>query len=369
MLQELIRAFTLIFIAEMGDKTQILAMAFATRYPVKKVLLGIFLGAFLNHGLAVLLGSYVSAFIPIHTIQIIAGFAFVGFALWTLKPDGDEDDDMEEKARFGPVITVATAFFIGELGDKTQLTAITLATDAIYPLFILCGTVLGMIVTGGLGIIVGKKLGNQIPELAIKFIAASVFMFFGVAKLLQTLPAHYINTQNAILFFGVISIPAYVMIRSTMLRKKRGQESLLVRKSRELHDYYTHMEESIQKICLGTGICGSCQGKECLVGFTKALIQKGLSGEAGTEPKAFASSQNTYNKSYDRESVMKIFLRTLRMLKEDPANPSYDNIHEIRKMLEMILFTSNIPRMESWEEYQKQLESIDKIGIVDFNDL
>jgi putative Ca2+/H+ antiporter (TMEM165/GDT1 family) len=116
----MLKAFMLIFVAEMGDKTQILAMAFATKYPVKKVLLGIFIGAFLNHGLAVLFGSYLSQIIPISSLQIIAGFAFVGFALWTLYSD-DEEEEETKKYKLGPIFTVSLAFFLGELGDKTQL--------------------------------------------------------------------------------------------------------------------------------------------------------------------------------------------------------------------------------------------------------
>src|SRR5690554_2998779 len=161
MIQEMIKAFFLIFIAEMGDKTQILAMAFATRFPVRKVLLGIGLGALLNHGLAVALGSSLSRVVPLSTIQIIAGAAFIGFALWTLKPENGEEEK-EPRMQFGPTATVALAFFIGELGDKTQLTAITLAADARYPLLILGGTVSGMIATGALGIFIGKKLGEKI---------------------------------------------------------------------------------------------------------------------------------------------------------------------------------------------------------------
>ena len=111
MLQEMIRAFLLIFIAEMGDKTQILAMAFATRFPVRKVLLGIGVGAFLNHGLAVALGNYLSRLVPISTVQMIAGAAFIGFALWTLKPEKEEEDGKEQRIQFGPTVTVAIAFF------------------------------------------------------------------------------------------------------------------------------------------------------------------------------------------------------------------------------------------------------------------
>ena len=139
----------------MGDKTQILAMTFAFA-SCKKVLIGIGLGVFLNHGLAVILGSYLSRMIPISTLQMIAGAAFIGFAFWTLKPE-KEGEENELRMQFGPVATVSLAFFLGELGDKTQLTAITMAADAKYPLMILAGTVSGMAATGALGIIIGKS--------------------------------------------------------------------------------------------------------------------------------------------------------------------------------------------------------------------
>ncbi len=360
MLQELIQAFTLIFIAEMGDKTQILAMAFATRYPVKKVLAGIFLGAFFNHGLAVLLGSYISTFIPIDTIQIAAGFAFVGFALWTLKPEGDDDEEVEEKASYGPVLTVALAFFIGELGDKTQLTAITLAADAAYPFFILCGTVLGMIVTGGLGIFVGRKLGNRIPEFTIKIIAATVFMFFGVTKLLQNLPARFITGTNAVLFFGVITALVYVLIRSTLEKKKQGRESLLARKSQELRQYYLRMEQRVDRICLGEGLCGSCQGEGCQIGYIKALIRKGLLQDEDAQPLQFPIHDQAVKKEFDRADVMKVWQETLMMVKDDPTNPAYERIHSIRRLLEEILFGESIQPMDSWEEYWTRLQFLDR---------
>ena len=157
MMIEMLKAFFLIFIAEMGDKTQILAMAFATRFPVKKVLAGVFIGVLLNHGLGVIVGKYISDFLPTNIIQIVAGVVFISFAFWTLKVEDDEDKDEEQKYKFGPVLTVALAFFIGELGDKTQLTAITLATNTSYPLAILGGTVLGMIMTCSIGILIGKS--------------------------------------------------------------------------------------------------------------------------------------------------------------------------------------------------------------------
>lgn len=360
MLQELLKAFTLIFVAEMGDKTQILAMAFATRIPVKKVLLGIFLGALLNHGLAVILGSYISTFIPINTIQIVAGFAFVGFSIWTLKSEDDDEKDKEQKSRFGPVLTVALAFFIGELGDKTQLTAITLATDATYPLFILCGTVLGMVVTGGIGIVIGKKLGDKIPEFAIKIIAASVFMFFGITKLYQTLPGKYLTLQNILIFVGVISILILITLKSVIKRRRQGKESLFIAKSRELYNYYKQAEEYINEICLGTKACGECHGNNCLVGFTKTLIENGLDDNDTFACEPFVPDDETYKKQFDKETVMEILKLTLMVLRKNPGNVEYQNIHEIRKKLETILFKQSIDHMDSWDEYLKCLSDIDE---------
>ena len=364
MLQELLKAFALIFIAEMGDKTQILAMAFATKFPVKKVLCGIFLGAFVNHALAVILGSYISNFIPIDTIQIAAGFAFVGFSLWTLNSDDDKDEDEEPKSKFGPVLTVSLAFFIGELGDKTQLTAITLATDATYPLFILCGTVMGMIVTGGIGIVIGKKLGDKIPEFAVKIVAASVFMYFGISKLYQTLPTQYITLQNILIFIGAVSTIIFMILRPTIKRRQRGKESLFRVKSRELYNYYQQAEENINKVCLGIHTCGECRGSNCIVGFTKKLIKKGLEENEPLEYEMFFPKEEPLSKQYDEERVLEILRLTLILLKKDPNKNEYQNIHEIRKKLETILLDKSIDHMDSWEEYQKRLNDIDKTNAV-----
>ncbi|MBC8061359.1 MAG: TMEM165/GDT1 family protein [Clostridiaceae bacterium] len=360
MIQELIKAFILIFIAEMGDKTQILAMAFATKFPVKKVLLGIFLGCFFNHGLAILLGSYISTLIPINTVQIVAGFAFVGFSLWTLKSDDEEDEDEKQKSKFGPVITVAMAFFIGELGDKTQLTAITLATDAAYPLAILCGTVLGMIVTGGIGIIIGKKLGAKIPELTIKIVASAVFMFFGITKLYQTVPKEYLNLQNILMFIVVISISVIIIIKPIITKRREGQESVFIKKSRELYNYYQQVGENIHHICLGTNKCGVCKGDSCVVGNTKSLIKYGLDESESMKLDVSIIKEKWLKKGYNKELTLKSLRLTLVIIKEDPHNNQYKNIQEIRKNLEMILLGKKVEQMNDWQGYIKSLLDIDE---------
>ncbi|NLY42638.1 MAG: TMEM165/GDT1 family protein [Clostridiaceae bacterium] len=363
-MQEILKAFMLIFIAEMGDKTQILAMAFATKFPVKKVLLGIFLGAFLNHGMAVALGSYISGYIPVNVVQITAGAAFIGFSIWTLKSEDSEDEDEGQKFKSGPVLTVALAFFIGELGDKTQLTAITLAADTAYPLYVLCGTVLGMVVTGGIGIIIGKKLGDKMPEFAVKILAASVFMFFGISKLYRSIPRQYITLQSVSIFSVIILILILTTLMPVIERRKQGKISLFKTKSRELYNYYKQAEENINKICLGVQTCGECQGNSCIVGYTKTLIKRGLEEDEFLELGAFVPKEVALSKKYDKERVSEALNITLALLKKDPSKNEYQNIHEIRKQLETILFNKSIDHMDSWEEYQKHLNDIDKAHIV-----
>ncbi len=218
MITELIRAFFLIFAAEMGDKTQIIAMTFATQYKVKEVLVGVFLGVFLNHGLAIVLGRYISRLIPMGWIELIAGIMFVIFGLLALKEEKGESSG--NKKVFGPIITVALAFFIGELGDKTQLTAMTLAAEGNYPFFILAGTILGMIVTSGLGIFVGNKIGEKIPDIFIKVISSLVFVFFGTLKLYRWIPREISNSYYSIVYFIIIIFIQVLLIKRLTLTRK-----------------------------------------------------------------------------------------------------------------------------------------------------
>lgn len=314
MLKEFIQAFLLIFIAEMGDKTQILAMAFATKFPVKKVLLGIFLGALLNHGIAVALGSFISVYVPIKTVQMIAGIAFIGFAFWTLKDEDGEEEEDEKRQSFGPVLTVAVAFFLGELGDKTQLTAITLATTAVHPAVILAGTVSGMIVTGGIGIFIGKKLGDRIPEFTIKLGAAAVFLFFGVLKLVKTV--NFTPLMASVLIFAVLTISA-VLLRPQLRRRKEGRQSAYVSAAKALHDHYMAVNDQLESICLGTEACGTCKGEKCLLGYTKSLVQIGMNPES-FESMGEQATEVPENKVFDKGEVEKGIELAEAALRENP---------------------------------------------------
>jgi Ca2+/H+ antiporter, TMEM165/GDT1 family len=359
LIQEFVKAFLLIFVAEMGDKTQILAMAFAIQYPVKKVLAGIFLGVLLNHSLAVILGSLLSTLIPLNTIQIIAGFAFVVFALWTLKPERDEEDNAGSSASYGPVITVATAFFIGELGDKTQLAVITLSVDAVFPLFILAGAVLGMLVTGGMGIFIGKKLGDRTPDFVIRLAASGIFLIFGVTKLIQTLPSRMLTVTPILLFMTVVGSVMFWLIHLTLDRRKRGLETAFRRRARELQAYYRQINESVSQICLDDGVCLTCRGNDCLVGYTKTLIEHGMA-ENPERQEPEHPSDDALHRVFNPVKTLSALKLTLAMMQRSQENLANRHLHRIRRNLETILFNRYLEEMPDWPAYEKWLASLNQ---------
>jgi len=168
----------IVFLAEMGDKTQLLAMAFASRFRWQIVLLGVFVATAANHLFAVYVGNYLTSIIPLHYIKIGAAISFIIFGLWTIKGDTLEGED--KKFNFNPFWTVVVAFFLAEMGDKTQLATVALAAEfnTIVPVWI--GTTTGMIISDAVGIIVGIVLQKKIPQRQVKWFAAMVFIAFGL---------------------------------------------------------------------------------------------------------------------------------------------------------------------------------------------
>ena len=207
-------------LAEMGDKTQLLAMAFACKYQASKVLIGVFVATVLNHAAAVALGTLVARNATLNVwIQAVAAVSFIFFGLWTIR--GDRlDGEENRKTRFGPVITVAIAFFIAELGDKTQLATIALAARfPDYPVAVLLGTTTGMMIADGIGIIVGVVMCRRIPERTIKLASAGAFIVFGFVACWQVMigllhfPQEWVLAILAVLFV-VTAIPAVILVRN-----------------------------------------------------------------------------------------------------------------------------------------------------------
>jgi Ca2+/H+ antiporter, TMEM165/GDT1 family len=172
-----------VVLAEMGDKTQLLAMAFASRYRWQVVMWGVLVATLLNHLLAVYAGTYLTVFLPLKYIKIAAAASFIIFGLWTIRGDKLEGED--RRFNFNPFWTVAIAFFIAEMGDKTQLATVALACRFNCVLPVWFGTTTGMLIADGVGIIVGIVLGKKIPEKLVKWFAALVFIAFGVVGLVD----------------------------------------------------------------------------------------------------------------------------------------------------------------------------------------
>jgi putative Ca2+/H+ antiporter (TMEM165/GDT1 family) len=172
-----------IFVAELGDKSQLMAMTFAARYRARDVLIGITVATLIVHLASVWIGVLVGAAFGDSQgwINIVAGAAFLFFAVWTLRGDEltDEEADKARRASGLAILAVGTAFFLAELGDKTMLATITLATtEGWFGTWI--GSTLGMVLADALAIWVGYLLGRRLPERAIRYGAAAAFAVFGV---------------------------------------------------------------------------------------------------------------------------------------------------------------------------------------------
>ena len=183
-------SFGIIFVAELGDKSQLMAMTFAARYRVRDVLIGITVATAVVHLASVGIGYWVGdAFADHqHWISILAGVAFLGFAAWTLRGDEltEEEADKARASQGAAILAVGVAFFLAELGDKTMLATITLATTQ-EPWGTWLGSTAGMVAADGLAIAVGALLGSRLPERAIKIFAAGAFFMFGTILLAQGL--------------------------------------------------------------------------------------------------------------------------------------------------------------------------------------
>jgi putative Ca2+/H+ antiporter (TMEM165/GDT1 family) len=173
-------SFAVIFIAELGDKSQLMALAFAARYRARTVLVAVTFATLVVHAGSVVLGSAFALALPTAAIQVAAGLAFFGFAAWTIRGDalGERDESRAAGAGRWALLTVGTSFFLAELGDKTMLATVTLATTE-EPWGTWLGSSAGMVAADAIAIAIGALLGTRLPERAIKLFAAATFVGFG----------------------------------------------------------------------------------------------------------------------------------------------------------------------------------------------
>ncbi len=167
-----------VVLAEMGDKTQLLAMLLAARYQWTTVMLGILAATLANHLIAVVFGYFIGSSMDPALLQFAVSILFICFGIWTLR--GDKLEEGEFSNKHTPFWTTAIAFFMAEMGDKTQITAITLAAQYQDMITVLLGTTAGMMLADGAAVIAGAVLKKKLPEKTLRYIAAAVFILIGL---------------------------------------------------------------------------------------------------------------------------------------------------------------------------------------------
>ena len=174
----------IVALAEIGDKTQLLAFILAAKFrkPVP-IVIGILVATLANHAVAGLLGSWITTLLGPETLRWVLGVSFIVMALWTLVPDKFDEKDAK-LARFGVFTTTLIAFFLAEMGDKTQLATIALAAQYQAVVQVVAGTTLGMMIANVPAVLLGERIAERLPVRTVHFIAAALFAVLGVATLL-----------------------------------------------------------------------------------------------------------------------------------------------------------------------------------------
>jgi len=172
-------------LAEIGDKTQLLAFILAARF--KKpwpIVAGILCATLVNHGLAGALGAWITNAVNPGVLRWCLGLSFLGMAVWTLIPDKIEEEETRAAGRFGVFGATLVTFLLAEMGDKTQIATVAMAAHYASPLWVVAGTTLGMLVADVPAVFLGDKLAGRIPMKLVHSIAAAIFAALGIATLL-----------------------------------------------------------------------------------------------------------------------------------------------------------------------------------------
>ena len=186
-MQALLTSTAVVSLAEIGDKTQLLAIVLATRFRRPwPIIAGILVATLANHFLAALVGEQAAAFLDGRWFRYLVATSFILMAGWTLIPDKLDDDEEARPSRFGPFVATTIAFFLVEMGDKTQLATIALGARFRDVLPVMTGTTLGMMIANVPAVFLGHEIIKRVPLGVVRMIAALLFLAIGVWLLAQT---------------------------------------------------------------------------------------------------------------------------------------------------------------------------------------
>ena len=346
MLIDILRAYGLIFLAELGDKSQLLAMTLATKYKRRTVMVGVFIGILANHAIAVGLGSFIGNVLDPQYIGWVIGLVFVLFGLITLL---DQPHQTPIKSySLPPVITIALLFFIGELGDKTQFATVALSIESASPWMLLFGTVGAMMTTSILAIYLGEWLGQKFPETTIKLISAGIFTLYGIIRLSPSLPSPLLR----ILLFALVII-LYGLLAYRYTKQSKETLSAFKQAAHHLQEFYHHFESSLDVICLTETVCGPCQKQGCLVGHVKYLVEEGKAGR----PVSLSHLRSKTMRDVDKDRVKRALNIVIEELQDHWTDSAFTTLHHIRQALEFMMYRKTL-RSPSYEAYQSDTQLI-----------
>lgn len=184
-MESLLVSTGIVALAEIGDKTQLLAFILAARFkkPVP-IILGILVATLVNHGIAGSLGAWITTLISPQWLRWLLGLSFLAMAVWTMIPDKIEEDETKLAMRIGVFGTTLITFFLAEMGDKTQIATVAMAAHYAAPTLVVIGTTLGMLIANVPAVYAGDRLADRIPLKLVHAVAATLFAVLGIATLL-----------------------------------------------------------------------------------------------------------------------------------------------------------------------------------------
>lgn len=186
-MEAFLASFAMVAIAEMGDKTQLLSFILAARFRGRHwpIIAGIFVATIANHFVAAFLGDWVAAHVEQGVMRWILGVGFLAFAAWALIPDKLDDEEGGKPHRFGAFATTLVAFFLAEMGDKTQLATVALGAKYASLAMVVLGTTVGMMAANVPAVLLGERLAKYVPLSRMRFVASALFAVFGLLILLK----------------------------------------------------------------------------------------------------------------------------------------------------------------------------------------
>jgi putative Ca2+/H+ antiporter (TMEM165/GDT1 family) len=361
MFLEFLKSFVIIILAEIGDKTQLLALSFSLSYSLKKLFLGFLLGSILSQGLSVAFGQIIRSFNIGNYLFYISAAVFLYFGFMNAVKHRKRPLRKYEKFK-NPIYLIAVSFFIVEFGDKTQLSAFAVSLHSNYPFLNLIGGIIGILSISVVFIIMNKKLGSRVPEESFKIFSSFVLIIVGLINLTKALPGFITeNILYLIALFAVVLVYFYFSI-STWKSKREKEINPLNSSDKELENYYSELKEYIDEICLGFDNCGDCQGNECIIGYTKKTIDNIIQGNNIDieNKKEFKSS---LGKDFNKERIYPSIAIIISFIENHPeyTDEQLAVLHRTRNNLEKIIFGKSL-KFKNINYYLDKTKSINRIA-------